>query len=132
MLFLASCGTTKIANSRPIFTHINLYQNVKIGLGDDINKFNNLVETKDNRTYLKESVFGGSNSIELITNADNKISEFIFDYGTNISLESKIKEYIYLGEPKRKNNKAIWNDTKTEFSIYKSNGHVFSKMKKID
>ncbi|MFD2541341.1 hypothetical protein ACFSSB_03355 [Lacinutrix gracilariae] len=132
MLILASCGASKITNSKPIFTHINLYQYGKIELGDDINKFNNLIETKENRIYLKENVFGRSNSIELISNANNELTEFIFDYGNNISLESKITEYNYLGVPKRKDSKAIWNDKKTEFSIYQLNGSVFSKMKKIN
>lgn len=132
MLILSSCGTSKNSNSKTIFTHLNLYQNERIELGDDINKFNNLIETKKDRIYLKENVFGGSNSIELITNSDGKLTEFIFDYGKGISLESKIKEYYYLGIPKRKNDKALWNDKKTEFSIYKLNGNVYSKMKKIN
>lgn len=131
MLILASCGTSKINTAKPIFTHINLYQYGKIELGEDINKFNNLIETKNDRIFLKENVFGGSKSIELIVNDDDKLVEFIFDYGNNISLESKIKKYSYLGVPKRKNDKAIWNDKKTEFSIYKVNETVFSKMKKI-
>jgi hypothetical protein len=132
MLILASCGTSKITNSKSIFTHINLHQYGQIELGDDINEFNNLIEKKENRIYLKENVFGGSNSIELITNNDNELTEFVFDYGSNISLESKINEYTYLGVPKRENNKAIWNDNKTEFSIYKLDGNVYSKMKKIN
>jgi hypothetical protein len=132
MLILASCGTSKMTNSKSIFTHINLYPYGQIELGDDINKFNNLIEKKGNRIFLKDNVFGGSNSIELITNIDNKLTEFVFDYGSNISLESKINEYTYLGIPKRKNYKAIWNDNKTEFSIYEMDGNVYSKMKKIN
>lgn len=132
MLILASCRTSKMTNSKSIFTHINLYEYGQIELGDDINKFNNLIEKKENRIFLKKYVFGGSNSIELITNNDYELTEFVFDYGSTISLESKINEYTYLGVPKRKDNKAIWSDNKTEFSIYKLNGNVYSKMKKIN
>ena len=133
MLFLivASCGTSKTVHSKTIFRHINLGKYGRIELGDKMTNLESLVVVKNNRFYLKENTFGGAHSIEVKTNKNSIIDEFIFDYGQSQTFESKVNDYLELGIPKKENNKAIWNDGKTEFSIYVLNRNLFSKMKRL-
>ncbi|MGM0636015.1 MAG: hypothetical protein ACQESK_08105 [Bacteroidota bacterium] len=131
MLILISCGTSKLESTKTIFDYVDLGKYGRIELGNDIMKFKSLIMQKNDRLYLKENVFGGAKSIELIVDDSNKISEFIFDYGKNISYESKVSEYLKLGNPKITSNKTVWKDKKTEFSVYKINGNTYSKMQRL-
>jgi len=81
-----------------------------------------------NRYFLKENVFGGAESIELVINKQGLISEIVFKYDQEVSMESQISSYSYLGKPIIKNKNAIWNDGKTSFVLFENRGIVYSKM----
>lgn len=131
LLILISCGTLRTANSKTIFRHIDLGLYGRIEIGDDMASYKTLLEKKEDRFYLKDNVFGGANSIELVIDASHRISEMIFDYGNDVNLESKISEYAYLGNPKLKNHSAIWHDGRTEFSIYERDARVYSRIRAL-
>jgi hypothetical protein len=131
LLILASCGTSQKVNSKTIFRYIDLGLYGQLEIGDEIDKFKPIITAKDGRFYLQKNAFSGANSIELIIDTANRVSEMIFDYGNKVSLELKISEYEYLGKPKFENDSALWNDGKTQFSIYKRNASVYSKITRL-
>lgn len=127
ILFLQSCSVSNI-NSKSIFRYVNLYQYGKIELGNSIHQYKHLTVLSGNRYFLKENVFGGAESIELVINKQGLISEIVFKYDQEVSMESQISSYSYLGKPIIKNKNAIWNDGKTSFVLFENRGIVYSKM----
>ena len=78
-----------------------------------------LTEKINDSRFIKDGVFGGAESIEVIIDAQNKISKLIFEYDESIDKNNKIESYVKdLGIPIVKSGKAIWNDGKTQFEIY--------------
>lgn len=78
ILAITSCGVSKDLNSKPIFRYVDLYQYGKIELGQDLSKFDSLIEKGADKKYLKQNVFDGSASLELVPNSAGKISSIIF------------------------------------------------------
>lgn len=128
ILITASCGVAKDLHSKPIFRYVDLYQYGKIELGQDISKFDSLLEKNGDHKFLKQNVFGGSESIQLVQNSAGKISAIIFSYGNETDLRSKIKDYQYLGQPKMEGKNASWTDGKTLYEVYEENQIVYAKM----
>jgi len=128
-LIVISCGTSKNLNSKPIFRYVDLYTYGKFELGDNIQKINSLTEIKNDKLFLKENVFAGAKSIEIVSNSNGKINEIIFNYGNKTNLKTEIEDYQkILGIPEISNNKATWNDGKTSFELYEIDNEVYSKM----
>lgn len=127
ILFIQSCSVSNI-NSKSIFRYVNLYQYGKIELGNSIHQYEHLTVLSGNRCFLKENVFGGAESIELVTNEQGLIREIVFKYDKEVSMESQISSYSYLGKPIIKNKNAIWNDGKTSFILFENSGIVYSKI----
>jgi len=86
-------------NSKSIFRYVNLYQYGKIELGNSIHQYEHLTVLKGNRYFLKENVFGGAESIELVINKQGLIREIVFKYDQEVNMESQISSYSYLGKP---------------------------------
>ncbi|MCH2490883.1 MAG: hypothetical protein MK211_12105 [Flavobacteriales bacterium] len=131
-LFLINCGANKDSTQQNIFRYIDLYRFGKIELGDELSNLQHLTIGKDNRYFLKDNVFGGAETIELIPDRAGKLTHLIFAYGPGINTDSLIKEYKYLGAYKNKNGSAVWKDQFTRFEIYtqseNSRLHTFSKL----
>ena len=128
ILAVVSCSVAKDVNSKPIFRYVDLYQYGKIELGSDLSKFDSLIEKGAVKKYLKQNVFGGSESIQLVPNSAGKVSAIIFSYGNETNLRSKIKDYQYLGKPKMEGRNASWTDGKTLYEVYEENQIVYAKM----
>lgn len=128
ILAVVSCSVAKDLNSKPIFRYVDLYQYGKIELGSDLSKFDSLIEKGAVKKYLKQNVFGGSESMELVPNSAGKISSIIFSYGNETNLRSKIKDYQSLGKPKMEDRNASWTDGKTLYEVYEENQIVYAKM----
>ena len=128
ILAITSCGVSKDLNSKPIFRYVDLYQYGKIELGQDLSKFDSLIEKGADKKYLKQNVFDGSESLELVPNSAGKISAIIFSYGNETNLRLKIKDYQYLGKPKMEGKNASWTDGKTLYEVYEENQIVYAKM----
>ncbi|WP_234111294.1 MULTISPECIES: hypothetical protein [Chryseobacterium] len=128
-LIVISCGSSNHVKSKPIFRYVDLDTYGKFELGENIQKINSLTEIKNDHLFLKENVFGGAESIEIISNSNGNIAEIIFYYGDKTSLKTEIEEYQKtLGIPEISNNKATWNDGKTSFELYEIENEVYSKM----
>ncbi len=128
IFLLPTCRTTQQINSEEIFRHIDLGLYGRIELDANIANFDSLIEKKQSHNYLKKGIFGGANSIELLTDKEGKIISMIFLYNNENDLAEKISEYEYLGKPKIKNETAIWDDGNTLFEIYILDGGLYSKL----
>ncbi len=116
---LQACGIKKNVSADSIFRHINLGAYGRIELGQNLESKKNLIIENNNQYLLKDGIFGGAKSIELIKNDNGLIKEFVFEYDESVTLESQISSYREdFGSPIMKSGKAIWNDGKTQFEIY--------------
>ena len=113
-----SCGTVQNNNSEAIFRHVNLGRLGHINLGENLSDHNHLYKVENTRYFLKENVFDGAASIELVPDSDGVIGSIIFEAYKNADKASKISEYEHLGKPTVENGNAVWNDGKTVFEIY--------------
>ncbi|WP_339754983.1 hypothetical protein [uncultured Winogradskyella sp.] len=131
-LFIQSCAIKKNVTHTKIFTYIKLNKEYgQIRLGDNFEKHINKISIiRPSVIFLKEEVFGGSETIQLIFDDNNKIKEMIFVYNKTQLLQNKVQSYITdLGNPIIKNGKAIWNDGITQFEISKIKFHNEMRLK---
>ena len=134
-IILMSCGVSKNVNTVSIFRYINLNNNERMVLGSSFLGKEHLTEKLNDSIFIKDGVFSGAESIEVIIDARNKISKLIFEYDESLDKNNKIESYVKdLGIPIVKSGKAIWNDEKTQFEIYtkRKKGKKITYSKLID
>ncbi len=136
VLIFISCGTNKkinykTENTKEIFRHVNLNFGNKILLKESFDKIKDLTYVLEGNIYVKENLFGFVESIQLLFNEENRLSEVIFEYSKSKSKAELIDSYSEdLGKPVFDSDRAFWEDKKTRFEIlYDSrNNKLYSKM----
>jgi hypothetical protein len=102
-----------------IFRYIDIGNNYRLLLGDDIGQHLNILTPTKLGYKLSGEGYGDATSIYIEVSAHKKINNFQFLYKSEITKQSKVSEYNSIfGAPLQKNNISIWRDHVTELQVF--------------
>ncbi len=130
MSLFSACNLTKsnLNKQIEIFRYIDIGGNRIIRLGDKVDLHIGYLHERENDYFqIIGGPFGGqANEIFIYVDKHNRISKFEFIYDKSIQFENQVESYKEtIGSPKKNaKNKSIWEDSKTKFILFQSEGNV--------